>query len=777
MNDTTATLERAVIGLALSADPAVMLDLEGVRPQHFADLRHAALWELIRRVGSDGRADVLTVAGALPSLPPEDRQGIDDVYLLDCLHEAPAAGRVMAASYADQLRDSAGHRDLEAALIRAGQLLEATPDPVEAEGLIRGVLDEASPDTQRVGALVGDTLADTLETIGQPGRVIPTPWAGLNDLLGGWRPGALYVVGARPGVGKALALDTPIPTPTGWTTMGDIRPGDAVLGPDGLPTTVTFATPVMLDHPCYRVEFSDGTSVVADAEHQWTTEDRASRKARAGIYRTITTNELAATVRVGSDNRANHSLPDVDPLDLPDADLPLDPYVLGYWLGDGTARTAQVTAWKRDAPHLLAALDRAGYYHAERDDNGSCVRVTFSTQPIRRGGVVGDSAMARLRALSVVQNKHVPGMYLRASYRQRLALLRGLLDSDGSVSRSGHVEYTTVDEPLARGVMELMRTLGLRPTCKTRRVAGRDEAHSTCYRIHAPVTREHMTLSRKADRLPEVRRPLRRYVTAVVPVESVPVRCLQVSNATHLYLAGDGMVPTHNTVVGLQAAYGLAHTGPVAVSSLEMPQREVHSRLLAHAGQVPLGALNGMSQPTGADWDRIRRAAEHLRTLPISVDDRSSVTVLDVTTHARLLARHGQLAGVVVDYLQLMSAPRGDRRSRQEVVAEQSRQLKILAGELDCPVIALSQLNRQSEARGDGRPTLADLRESGAIEQDADVVVLLHVPTEGGAPDESRLDALVAKNRHGRTGGIRLARSGATATVSDLEWRPAVMPS
>ena len=188
--------------------------------------------------------------------------------------------------------------------------------------------------------------------------------------------------------------------------------------------------------------------------------------------------------------------------------------------------------------------------------------------------------------------------------------------------------------------------------------------------------------------------------------------------------------------------------------------------------QRDVGAVGAEGRPDGAEWDRIARAAGVLRNLPVSIDDRPDATVWDVASHARLLARRGPLAGVVVDYMQLMSTPRGERRPRHEVVAEQSRRLKVLAGTLDCPVIALSQLNRASQGRADLRPSLADLRESGAIEQDADVVLLLHVPLEGGVPDQGRLDVLVAKNRHGTTGPVRLRRDGATATLDDLTWTP-----
>src|SRR5206468_4742510 len=127
---------------------------------------------------------------------------------------------------------------------------------------------------------------------------------------------------ARPGVGKALALDTPVATPTGWTTMGEIRVGDRVLGSDGRPTTVVAATDVMTGRPCYEVHFSDGSVIVSDAQHQWLTETRASRKSAQAAatayngYRSQqtfaevrTTEEIARTVRCATkDARLNHSV-------------------------------------------------------------------------------------------------------------------------------------------------------------------------------------------------------------------------------------------------------------------------------------------------------------------------------------------------------------------------------------------------------------------------------------------------------------------------------------
>lgn len=232
------------------------------------------------------------------------------------------------------------------------------------------------------------------------------------------------------------------------------------------------------------------------------------------------------------------------------------------------------------------------------------------------------------------------------------------------------------------------------------------------------------------------------------------------------------------TLVGLQAALGLCDHGYVALSSLEMPRREIEARVIANLARVPLGRLEGTSDGVEplreSDWERIRNVDRTLRNLTLAIDDRSDITVLDIRSHARTITRRGRLAGVVVDYLQLLSNPRGDRRNRHEIVADYSRSLKILAKELDCPVIALSQLNRASEGRQDKRPILADLRESGAVEQDADVVILLHTPEPKPGDDlhNPDLDLLVAKNRHGVMGTVQLTRNGALATAEPRRWTP-----
>lgn len=230
------------------------------------------------------------------------------------------------------------------------------------------------------------------------------------------------------------------------------------------------------------------------------------------------------------------------------------------------------------------------------------------------------------------------------------------------------------------------------------------------------------------------------------------------------------------SIVGLQAALDLCSHGWVAFHSLEMSEGEVTTRAISQLGEVPLGRLMGRSEVTepltARDWDRISEARGRLNDMPLSIDDRTSVTLTDIRSHARRLSRKPEgLAAVVVDYLQLMSAPRGERKQRHEIVGDFSRGLKILAKEMCVPVLAMSQLNRNS-TNENRKPTMADIRESGAIEQDSDVIILLHTEDEV----TTDLDLLVAKNRHGTLGPVQLTKRGEFARLEPRAWVPHFAP-
>lgn len=192
----------------------------------------------------------------------------------------------------------------------------------------------------------------------------------------------------------------------------------------------------------------------------------------------------------------------------------------------------------------------------------------------------------------------------------------------------------------------------------------------------------------------------------------------------------------------------------VAFASLEMSREELGQRMLAQVASVDLGRMLRGQVPE-QDWERLSRAASHLNGLPILMDDTPSQTIAHVRRHARDVKRRGGLGLVVLDYLQIV-VPRDRRTPRQEQVAEMSRALKLLARDLEVPVVAMAQVNRGSLQSADKRPNMGHLRESGAIEADADVVILLHQD-----PDlPGQLDVMVEKQRNGPKGVRPLMISG-----------------
>jgi len=208
------------------------------------------------------------------------------------------------------------------------------------------------------------------------------------------------------------------------------------------------------------------------------------------------------------------------------------------------------------------------------------------------------------------------------------------------------------------------------------------------------------------------------------------------------------------TVFGFQAAISLCNMGPVAYTSLEMGKEELQKRAISHIARVDMSRI-ARHQINNQDREAIASARHLFDHMPLHIDPSSDASVAQVAKHARTIKRQYGLAAVVVDYLGLLTGRAG--QSEYETVTDASRRLKLLAQELEVPVIALSQLNRGIESRDNKEPRLSDLRSSGAIEQDADVVILMHRDLSE-TPHELRL--IVAKNRQGTLGSVDLDFAG-----------------
>ncbi len=932
--------EQSVLGAMMLSKDAIADAIELVRPGDFYRPAHQLVFDAVLDLYGRGEpADPITVSAELTRAGQLVRVGGAN-YLHTLVNTVPTAAN--AGYYAQIVAERATLRRLVTAGTRIVQMGYDTASGSEnIVGSVDDVVDRAqaeiydvterrtSEDYVHIESLLQSTLdeIDKISSTGGIGTGIPTGFHQLDEITNGLHPGQMITVAGRPGSGKALALDTPLPTPTGWTTMGAVQVGELLLGADGKPTRVVAATEVMSGRPCFEVEFSDGTVITADAEHQWRTSTRAARRApaqrlasrwtlstmcrqratllanryteqpdelvsvsefiaeigadfrlavqkeawrigsvtreyrsyrrqsrsymwRTPVYSrralsnavaervcrplnasrpvegptTVTTAQIAATLRCETaDRRLNHAISCAAPLALPEAVLPLPPYVLGCWLGDGTSDSATLTCadeqildniratgivvrptaaalrYGLQLPQpeiavrnceVCGALFRPALPQVRTCGKSCGGRVkAFSPPPAaptcpdcgervfgwrrctnchaQRGTV-----QALLRTVGVLGNKHIPQQYLRSSETQRRALLAGLLDTDGHATASGSVEFGVTSSRLAHDVRELAVSLGYRATLRSKPVPGRTPKSSTCFTVAFTTADRVFGLDRKANRqVSAIRSGTRaRYILDARPVASVPVRCVQVDNDDHMYLAGPTMIPTHNSTLALDIARSAAVKNGKAtvIFSLEMGKLEIMMRLFSAEAGVALQNMRS-GHMSDQDWTRLARRSSELAEAPLYIDDSPNLTMMEIRSKARRLRQRQDIQLIVIDYLQLMTS--GKRvESRQQEVSEFSRAIKLLAKELDVPVVALSQLNRGPEQRTDKKPMLADLRESGSIEQDSDMVLLVHRPDlyEPETERAGEADLIIAKHRNGPTATIAVAFQGRYSRFADM---------
>ena len=515
-----AAAEQAVLGGMLLSKDAIADVLERLRPGDFYRPAHQNVYDAVLDLYGRGEpADAVTVAAEL------DRRGLlrrigGAPYLHTLISTVPTAAN--AGFYAGIVAEKALLRRLVEAGTRVVQYGYAGADGADVTDIVdraqAEIYDVTEGRTSEDFVALEDLLQPTMDEIdaiasnGGIARGVPTGFVELDEVTNGLHAGQMIIIAARPGVGKALKLDTPLPTPTGWTTMGDVAVGDWLIGADGEPTRVVAATDVMLGRPCYEVEFADGTAIVADALHQWPTE-----------------------------------------------------------------RGVQITTALQPGADVISAT--------------------------------------RAPALAMIGGRCQP-------------------------------------------------------------VWGID---------------------------------------AIRRVDSVPVRCVEVANADHLYLAGSAMVPTHNSTLGLDflRSCSIKHRMASVIFSLEMSKSEIVMRLLSAEAKIKLADMRS-GRMSDDDWTRLARRMSEISEAPLFIDDSPNLTMMEIRAKARRLSQKAGLKLIVVDYMQLMTSGK-KYESRQQEVSDFSRSLKLMAKELDVPVVAISQLNRGPEQRTDKKPMISDLRESGCL--------------------------------------------------------------
>ena len=344
--------------------------------------------------------------------------------------------------------------------------------------------------------------------------------------------------------GKQLALDTPIPTPQGWSTMGDLKVGDLVFNEIGKPTRVVAKSPVDDTEQAYRMTFRDGSVIVAGENHLWNVQVTNNGK-RAKILKTKEIYEK--TMACSESNRSVIRIPIAGKLETKEAQLPIDPYLYGYWLGNGSSNKCDITVRTEDLDNIIQRIPYEPHNKYPQKCGGSWIVNYRKLKPI---------------LVNHFRDKVIRPEYLRASIQQRMCLLCGLMDSDGCVSKiKGQAVYVSTIKNLADSVRELLWSLGIKnamtTTPSTRCGIPTGE---TLYliRFTAFDTSDCSCLLRKSERRREKKGPTRsdfHYLKSIVPLaQKVKMQCIQVDSESHQYLAGRSMIPTHNSELAAAVA-------------------------------------------------------------------------------------------------------------------------------------------------------------------------------------------------------------------------------
>ncbi|AEA99059.2 chaperone and heat shock protein 70 [Alteromonas mediterranea DE] len=347
--------------------------------------------------------------------------------------------------------------------------------------------------------------------------------------------------------GKNIAHSTPVLTANrGWVTHGDLVPGDQVFHPSGKPVDVLALSDEAVDD--YVVTFTNGEKIRCHANHEWTVYSRADKQEKTVETKWFLENTNRGTPRsLTAGNRFQFQVPKTNALEFDSADLPMHPYVLGAWLGDGTKNSGCITHDKKDQP-VIDKITRCGYEVSSWTVHKQTgVYTTRFSGP--RPNVAG-RMFKELKELNVLNNKHIPEVFLRASLKDRLELLAGLIDTDGHTDKNSRMRFTTADKPLANGVLDLCTTLGfkpyieeIQPKLSTSCIQGTKPYFVVGFN---PTMVIPVALSRKRiTRFPTERR------VSIEKVEYLPNgekgHCIQVDSPDGLYLVGKKLVATHNS--------------------------------------------------------------------------------------------------------------------------------------------------------------------------------------------------------------------------------------
>jgi len=363
------------------------------------------------------------------------------------------------------------------------------------------------------------------------------------DFKASYMNGTSICFAGNHGLGKQLCLETELPTPTGFVKLKDLKEGDQLFDERGNICNVTKLHPINLSPESYEIEFDDGEKIKACADHLWQTYTRDDR--RKNKLPTIkSTKEILNTLYTGGKQRiSNHSIKCAKPLNYVKKELPIDPYLFGLWLGDGDSyngilETADLSIFENYKYHIVP----------------SSIRKESKSVAIRIDGLY--ASLSKLKFLTRNKTnkieKYIPNDYLYSSYSQRLSLIQGLMDTDGSCNSSGGIEFCTVIPQLADQICQLLKSLGIKTKINVNESWLYDTRCKDRYRITFSTKLPVFRLQRKLNNIRLIKSQLsrteHRFIINIKLISSIPMRCITVDSDSHLFLTTRSFIATHNTM-------------------------------------------------------------------------------------------------------------------------------------------------------------------------------------------------------------------------------------
>ena len=707
----------------------------------------------------------------------------DEQVLLEILAANPIAN---TKAYVNEIKDKSLKRHLLTLTTEIKRVtVEEELPSAEVIDIVEKKLYEITQDNQTSDFKDSPTMTyDTMEYIkemkarGNSVLVgVDTGFAELNKMTTGFGKGDLVIIAARPAMGKCLGRGTKVVMFDGTLkNVEDVVVGDQLMGDDSTPRNV-----LSLAHgeeKMYRIRQNKGIDYRVNESHILSL--KRSRNEGKHSHGDVLNIEVRDYLEKSNKFKTNYKGYKVA-IDFDAQPLEVEPYFLGLWLGDGHSSSVNITTRDKEVVSYLEEYANAlGLQLTKQTSKDKCP--VYGITSGQRGGYYKDDASLQttLRQLHLLGNKHIPHNFLQNSKENRLALLAGLIDSDGYYDPKYNVfEIVQKEERLARQIKFLADSLGFRVSLKIKKARIKKigfECEVYRVRIVGALDTIPTKIKRKQARKLKVARDVR-HTGITVEYDKVDEYFGFTIDGNHLFLLED-MTVTHNTSFVLNTVNNLITKGKgVAFFSLEMPAEQLMLRLLSIQTSIPLQKLR-VGDMDDTQWSSLNAAIDKMNTAKLFVDDAGSVNINQLRSKLRKLKnQHPDIEIAVIDYLQIMQGIGNQDRHLQ--VSEISRGLKMLARELNMPIVALSQLNRGLESRNDKRPMLSDIRESGSIEQDADIILFVYrddvylykeekerekaakaegkefIPTYVEKEEEDA-EIIIGKQRNGPTGHVKL---------------------